>query len=224
MRIIKPYVEVLAPDVTAITKKIEWAGRHCYKSGDKITDGSAEKFIRGIVRRKHLSVIEHDIVTVNFVISRSISHQIVRHRLCSFSQESQRYCNYFSNRFGKEVVFIEPWFFVNNPDRYEKWRRSCADDEIWYQELVTSGATAEEAREVLPNSAKTEVVVTANIREWRHIFFQRAECHAHPAIRQVAVPLLHYFQQKLPAFFEDIDNWDKNFPTEHYAEICELTL
>ena len=218
MRIIEPYVEVWPFNGKQILRNIEKAGRTCYKSEDRITDDSYVQFIRGIIERGHESVLEHEKVTVKFVVDRGVSHEIVRHRIASFSQESTRYC-----RYGDEITVIRP-FWVDKSD-YERgngtwWHDACYVAEMRYLSLLEDGWTPQQARSVLPNSLKTEVVMTANLREWRHFFRLRASRAAHPQMRQVAIPLLLYLRERLHPAFNDIP-YDEDSPIEHYAEVRE---
>lgn len=134
MKIIEPFVELInAPDYKTLLTIIEAAGRTCYKSEDKITDGSAEKFVRGIIKRGHEAVIEHGSLTVRFICDRGVSHEIVRHRLAAFCQESTRYCNYGKEGFGGEITVIRPSTFAKTDPTYRIWKRSCehADLREW---------------------------------------------------------------------------------------------
>ena len=224
MKIIKPYVTVEPFDGVKLMRNIERYARVCYKSEDNITEDSYKKMLSALIKRGHESVIEHEKVTAIFVVDRGISHEIVRHRIASYSQESTRYCNYNNNKFGNEITFIEPFSFTQGASRHicwDYWMISCASAEAGYFELLDEGATPEEARSVLPNSLKTEIVITFNLREWRHFFKLRADKAAHPQMREVAIPLLHYFKGKMPELFNDIP-YDLNFPAEHYAEIKEM--
>ena len=206
MKIIEPFVELInAPDYKTLLTTIEAAGRTCYKSEDKITDGSAEKFVRGIIKRGHEAVIEHGSLTVRFVCDRGVSHEIVRHRMASYCQESTRYCNYGKGKFGEEITVIEPCFWPEGSDLYWAWKNACLISEQCYFSLLKSGATPQEARSVLPNSLKTEVVMTANIREWRHFLKLRCSPAAHPQMRVVANMLLTLLKQTYPVFFENIE-------------------
>jgi thymidylate synthase (FAD) len=190
---------------------IEAAGRTCYKSEGKSRPGSAANFVKSLRDRGHESVIEHSAMTVRFIIDRGVSHELVRHRLCAFSQESTRYCNY-----GGGVTFILPPWVNIPPGEYLKRisiRSSLADD-IWFQHmfntgqeytaLLQAGWSPQEARSILPNSLKTEIVVTANFREWRHIFKLRCSTAAHPQMREVMIPLLGTVRNQIPVVFDDI--------------------
>ncbi|HMM32114.1 MAG TPA: FAD-dependent thymidylate synthase [Clostridia bacterium] len=185
-------------------KKIELCGRVCYKSEDKITEDSSARFVRNIISRGHESVLEHAGFTVKFVCDRGVSHELVRHRIASFSQESTRYINYANGRFGSEITVIEPCFFETGNERYELWKKACEAAEQAYFSLLQCGCTPEEARSVLPNSLKTEIMVTANIREWRHILALRAARAAHPQARELMCALLLELKEKAPVLFGDV--------------------
>lgn len=188
-----------------ILRKIERAARVCYKSEDKITDGSAERFLKGIIARGHESVLEHEKITVTVVCDRGVSHEIVRHRIASYSQESTRYCNYSSGKFGNELTVIKPCFWDENDEKFIIWKEQIEAIEKTYSHLITLGATPQEARSILPNSLKTEIVITMNIREWRHFFRLRTAEAAHPQMKEIARMMLAEFKNKVPLLFDDID-------------------
>jgi thymidylate synthase (FAD) len=205
MKIIRPSAEILSnPNGTEILRLIERAGRVCYKSEGNINDASAEKFIENILSRGHESVIEHASVSARIVCDRGVTHEIVRHRIASYSQESTRYCNYSKDKFGNELTFIEPCFYYDGkqPERREAWLRSMERAEADYFEMLKRGAPPEEARSVLPNSLKTEIIMTANMREWRHFFKLRLAKAAHPQMREVAGLLLQAFKAEIPLLFD----------------------
>ena len=205
MRIIKPYYKIIIPlDGLLIVKHIEQCGRVCYKSEDKSTNDSAERFVQNLIKRGHESVLEHYSFSVRFVCDRGVSHEIVRHRLASYSQESTRYCNYSNDKFRSEITVIEPCFLAKNSRGYEMWENACKQAEEAYFSLLDWGCTPQEARSVLPNSLKTEVVMTANIREWRHFLKLRTAPEAHPQMRELTVPLLEELQKEIPVLFDDI--------------------
>lgn len=205
MRLIKPYVEILDNlDGAEMLRRIELAGRVCYKSEDKITDGSAEKFVKAIIKRGHESVLEHEKISVRFVCDRGVTHEIVRHRIASFSQESSRYCNYSPDGKMGGITFIEPCFLEPGSYKYNVWKAAMDAAAYAYCSLLAYGATPEEARSVLPNSLKTELVMTANLREWRHFFKLRCDKAAHPQMREVANMLLEKMKQAVPVVFDDI--------------------
>lgn len=206
MKIIKPSVEFInAPTYASLLSTVETAGRTCYKSEDKITDGSAEKFVRNILKRGHEAVIEHGSITVRFICDRGVSHEIVRHRLAAYCQESTRYCNYSKDGFGGEITVIEPSWCSEGDPTYDVWKKACLRAELAYFDLMTIGCSPQEARSVLPNSLKTEVVMTADLREWRHFLKLRCAQAAHPDMKVLARQLLGVLKMKYPVFFEDIE-------------------
>lgn len=206
MKIINAGYEFITPiNGDVILSRIEQAGRVCYKSEDKITLDSAIKFAKNIIDRGHEAVLEHCSFTVKFIVDRGVSHEIVRHRVASYCQESTRYCNYSKDKFGNEITVIKPCFWEESSDQFIVWKSAMKMAESHYFDLLFIGATPQEARAVLPNSLKTEVVMTANIREWRHFFKLRTSKAAHPQMREVAIPLLKELQQKIPVLFDDIE-------------------
>ena len=140
------------------------------KSEDKITNDSAAKFVRGIIKSGHESVLEHGTISVKFICDRGVTHEIVRHRIAAYCQESTRYCNYSKDKFNNEITVIKPIFWNEDSEQYKIWYNSMLASEKAYFDLLATGSTAQEARDVLSNSLKTEIVVTYNIREWRHFF------------------------------------------------------
>ena len=216
MRLIKPSFEILTPiDRSQILKAIEVAGRTCYKSEDKITEDSASKFVEMIVGRGHLSVVEHQTVSVKFICDRGVSHELFRHRIASFSQESTRYCNYSKDKFDNQLTFIIPSWSKIEPGEGDQstfglqshgeilWLNAMQNSQDIYKSMIQVGWNPQEARSVLPNSLKTEIVVTANLREWREIFRQRCSPAAHPQMRELMIPLRGEFQKVLPEIFGD---------------------
>lgn len=214
MRLVKPSYEIIS--MAGSAKSIEYAGRTCYKSEDKITDDSADKFVRMVRDRGHHSVIEHSMMSVKIICDRGVTHEIVRHRLCAFSQESTRYVNYK----GGCTFVIPPWVDLKSGE-YEhlgkllntngsvfdadyKWVQSMLCAERDYVTLLELDWSPQQARSVLPNSTKTEIIVTANFREWHHIFTLRCSEAAHPQMREVMIPLLEECKSRLPVIFEDI--------------------
>ncbi len=204
-------------DGAAVLRKIETAGRTCYKSEDRITDDSAARFVSGCIKSGHHSVIEHHNITVKIITDRGVTHEIVRHRIASYSQESTRYCNYSHDKFGNEITVILPVWFKGFTEeskdeegrkrhaQYTLWKSTCEQIEKTYFELLKGGQSPQEARAVLPNSLKTELVMTANLREWRHFFKLRASLKAHPQIRVLAMDMLKGFQEKIPVVFDLLD-------------------
>ena len=195
MQVIKSSVELVNPmsykEALNIT---ELATRVCYKSEDKMKEGSAEKLIKGIIKSKHFGCLEHVSLTVKFICDRACSHQLVRHRLMSFNQKSQRYCK------EDNLEVIKPEGLENT----SLWLESCRQAENAYAELIRRGEKPEVARGVLPNSTATEIYATANIREWRHFFELRCDKTAQKDIRMLALELLCQMFEKYPVFFEDL--------------------
>ena len=216
MKIIKPSIEVLDTlDQAVILKRLELVGRTCYKSEDKITDISCVEFVKKIIKSGHLAIIEHYDISVRVICDRGVTHEIVRHRIASYAQESTRFCNYASGKFENVITVIAPCFW--NTEEYEETKDSLIQDEkmgvwrdtMWYLEasylrLISLGATPQEARSVLPNSLKTEIIMTMNLREWRHFLTLRTSKAAHPQMREVANMILSEFKSKIPVIFEDI--------------------
>jgi thymidylate synthase (FAD) len=201
MQVIKSKV-IIVDDINQndILKKIEAAGRTCYKSEAKITDNSAENFIKQIIRNGHDSVLEHEKLTVRIICDRGVSHELVRHRIGSFSQESTRYCDY--NKGVMEFIDIKP--YIRSPESVKIWEDLLQEIENKYKLLRSLGETPQIARSILPNSLKTEIVITFNIRQWRHFFKLRTSKAAHPQMREVAIETLNLMKVKFPVLFEDI--------------------
>ena len=220
MRLVKPSFEIMKimgfterfSDFPVVANEalelIEKAGRTCYKSEDKITETSSRTFAQNILKRGHESVIEHSAMTVKFVIDRGVSHELVRHRLCAFSQESTRYCNYK----GGVTFVIPPWvnaipgdynqFLTGETESETHWLMAMLNLERIYKSLLEKNWSPQQARSVLPNSLKTEIVVTANFREWRHIFRLRCSEAAHPQMREIMIPLRDKARELVPIIFD----------------------
>lgn len=206
MRIIEPKVEIITPiDGQAILQHIEQVGRVCYKSEDKITEKSAEKFVAGIIRHGHEAVIEHFNITVKFTTDRGISHEIVRHRVASYAQESTRYCNYSKDKFGEEITVVKPLDIPYSGCKFDQWQMACSAAERTYFDLLAIGCKPQVARAVLPTCLKTEIVMTANLREWRHFIKLRGSAAAHPDIRILAKDLLRQLKEQIPVVFDDLE-------------------
>ena len=207
MKIIEPSVKLMRDfDGAEVMKFIERCGRTCYQSEKNITEDSAEKFVRNLIKRGHESVLEHFSATFKIICDRGVMAELTRHRLASFSVESTRYNNY------KELTFIQPCFWefgsknVNSALCYNMWADSVKKLEMIYSTMREYGATSEQARAILPNSLKTEIVMTANLRELRHILKLRTAKDAHSQMRQIASMILEILKEKLPIVFEDIQN------------------
>lgn len=222
MRKVNAGFEILTPISEGGIKElqhIEKIGRVCYKSEDRITeDGeSAKKFVGMLIKNGHEAMIEHSSLSVKFTVDRGVSHELVRHRIASFAQESTRYCNYANNKFGGECTYIDitPGMHLDTKMSnmseeelnavYEEWVLAMEDAEKHYMRMLEFGATPQIARSVLPNSTKTEITITANYREWRNFFKLRVPKTAHPQMREVTIELLKELKTRVPVIFDDIE-------------------
>ena len=191
-------------DGVGMLLRIESYGRTCYKSNPNEDDApleSAIKFIRMLMKRGHESVLEHEKVTARVICDRGVTHEIVRHRIASYSQESTRYCDYNN----KPMEFINPQPHITGGPSISCWMIAMQYAADRYENLRSNGVPPQMARSVLPNSLKTEIVMTMNLREWRHFFRLRTAKAAHPQMRDVANALLKLFKAEIPAVFEDIE-------------------
>jgi len=227
VRIIEQSFEYIEPvDGVAMCKLIEKAGRECWKSGDKITEDSYKDFIRMILQAGHLSVIEHCKITVKVTTSRDISHQLVRHRISSYSQTSQRYVNYAK----KGLEFVLPLAFANikisnnnsaiaasdysddnQREAFKAWLLALQVAERSYNRMIELGLKPQTARSVLPNAAATTIVITNNLRQWRHFFEERCSTAAQPEMQELAKAILKSFALGVPIIFDDLY---KRYPSE----------
>lgn len=223
MRKVNAGFEILTPISKGGIKElqhIEKIGRVCYKSEDRITeDGeSAKKFVVMLIKNGHEAMIEHSSLSVKFTVDRGVSHELVRHRIASFAQESTRYCNYANNKFGGECTYIDiaPGIDLDTKMKnmteeeidavYNEWVLAMEDAEKHYMRMLKLGATPQIARSVLPNSTKTEITITANYREWRNFFKLRVPKTAHPQMREVTIELLKVLKTRIPVIFDDIES------------------
>lgn len=204
MRIVKPSFEILSPQSAEegreILLQIERTARTCYKSEGKITEGSAAKLVTSLRDRGHHAMLEFGMMAVRFVTCRGISHELVRHRLCSFGQESTRFVRY------GDIEVVPPYEITHSTeDVYYGWMGAIYKAEQAYKDLLDLGMAPQIARSVLPTCLKTEIVVQANLREWRHIFELRTDKAAHPDMRRLMIPLLAEVKQRIPIVFDDIE-------------------
>lgn len=209
MRIVSAKAEILTRTCGSgsVLQSIEVAARTCYKSEANMNSGSAAKLVGGLIRHGHEAMLEHASLTVRFTVDRGVSHELVRHRMASFAQESTRYCNYSLAGFGTELTFIRPCYMDKYSAAMAIWTRHMQQAEDAYFNLLDFGLAPQEARAVLPSSLKTEVVMTANLREWRHFFKLRAAGTTgtpHPQMLEVTVPLLADMKRRVPVVFDDI--------------------
>ena len=219
MKVIRPGHEILTPISDGGLEElidIERIARTCYKSEPRVpregetAEDVTKQFVSGLIKRGHEAMLEHSTLSVRFVCDRGVSHELVRHRMASFAQESTRYCNYSKQKFGSEVTFIVPCYLNDqNGDGGYEWTKAMLQCEESYFNLLNLGYSPQEARAVLPNSLKTEIVVTANYREWRHILKLRCAPDAHPQMKELMIPLLVDLKGKLTTIFGDIDaDWE----------------
>ena len=222
MKIVNPYIEVEKIDGIDIMKKIEKACRTCYRSEGSITEDSYKKLLKNCITRGHESVLEHEKITVRMYADIGVYKDLTRHRIASFSIESTRYCNYGKDKFDNEIKFIKPCNIEKGTKLYEKWEKACQDIEKNYLQMAELGATPDQMRMILPHSTASEIVMTANIREWKHVLNLRCSKFVHPSIRQLLIPVLLRFKKDMPEIFGDVP-YDENFPKEWYAKINEVS-
>ena len=219
MRILKPQHVIIGKDQIEghkILKHIEKIARTCYKSEDLINDESAEKMIKKLIKMNHLAMIEHASVSVLFTCDRGVTHEIVRHRVASYAQESTRYVNYSKDKFGNEIGYIDIAGGIALDTKMKdlpvetidaiisEWHQACIDAEKHYMKMLELGATPQIARSVLNNSTKSDINVTMNLREWRHFFELRCDSPAHPQMRELVIPLLKEMSKVIPIVFDDL--------------------
>ena len=208
MKIVKPWHIIETPiNGEEVIRHIEECARTCYKSEHKISDfENSKNLVRNVIKRGHESTIEHFNITVRFLTSRGVTHELVRHRIASFSESSTRYCNFSDERFGNQIEVIEPFYSDNQviyTDLYNEWFNLCSEAELAYFKMLEL-SSPQIARSVLPNCLSAEIVVTANLREWRKIFQLRTAKDAHPEMRALMIPLLNELKEKIPVIFDDI--------------------
>lgn len=209
MIIARPGYEIITDISMYATEElmdIELAARNCYKSEGLIKDQgeSAKDLIKRLIENGHDAMLEFKDIEVRFICDRGVSHELVRHRLASFSQESTRYCNYSKDRFGNQITVIEPSYLKPGTNAYAAWFLACGHAEKAYMKMLEDHCSAQEARCVLPTCLKTELFMKANYREWRHILKERTSAHAHPQMRELMLPLLVELYNRIPVIFDDI--------------------
>ena len=237
--------EILSPDLDkdgkeGLYRAIERAGRTCYKSEANMTEDSAAAFVRAMVRSGHEAMLEHAYIAVRFTLDRGLSHELVRHRMAAFAQESTRWCNYSKDKFDGQCTFILPYDEIRSEQERKmdcdvwdeaaeqectrrtreivnEWTDACMDAEAHYLRMLELGASPEIARAALNNSLKTELVITANAREWRHILKLRAMDdygRPHPQMKSLMGRLLKELGTKLPELFGDLLKNEQKEETE----------
>lgn len=217
VKIINPKIEIEKFDGIKIMKNIEKACRVCYRSEDVINDNSYKILITNCIKRGHESILEHEKITVKLTTEIGAYKDFTRHRLSSFSIESTRFCSYDKDKFNNEIKIINP-SYITDATIYNIWFKSCQIMEDNYMLMKKLGAKNDECREILNHSVAADVVMTCNIREWRHIFSLRCSKLSHPSLRVVFIPLLLLFKKEMPELFNDID-YDKDFNEKFYAKI-----
>jgi len=202
MKIVKPSYQILTElDGKSILQQIEVIARTCYKSEDKITETSGIALVKNLIKRGHEAMIEHGpLISIRFIANRGFTHEIVRMRLASFAQESTRYCNYSKGKFDGNVTFCMPEYIIDK----DQFKKHCEKAETAYLNMIEEGYPAQIARDILPIGVKAEIVVSTNIREWRHILKLRTDNASHPIMHELMRPLLKDLQNKVPILFDDI--------------------
>jgi thymidylate synthase (FAD) len=203
------------PDEDTIIKSIVDAARVCYLTEDMSAPDANKKLFDKLWERKHLAMFEHAHIAARLVVDRGVTHELVRHRIgVAFAQESTRYCNYSTNRLGNEIKVISP--FKTAITDYERaggdpakaaWWSAVSTAEESYFKMIKNGYPPEIARSVLPTCTASTIVVTANIREWFHIFSLRAQPEAHPAMRSIMYEVLRKFVTLYPFIFGRIKEY-----------------
>ena len=212
MKVIKPSFETFE-DLTdpafavMVMRKLEVIGRTCYKSENCITEESGRKFVRKLIEHGHEAMLEHVSISVKFTVDRGVSHELVRHRMASFAQESTRYCNYSNEKFGSETTVIKPCFYQEYSEEYDLWKAAMENAEYKYFQLLNAGSTPQEARSVLPNSLKTELIITANEVEWQHIIdlrFSGVTGAPHPQMKEAMSKIVEnlYFESEGRLYYD----------------------
>ncbi len=205
MKLIKPSYEIKTDLGQGFLEQIEVAGRLCYKSEENITHDSAKKFVAMLLKREHEAMLEHaPSISVKFIANRGFTHEIVRMRLASFAQESTRYCNYSKDKFNGQVTFCLPKYISESELLTSSYEIMCDNIEDAYLKLLKLKVPAQIARDILPIGIKAEIIVTANVREWRHILKLRTADVAHPIMHELMRPLCKELQEKIPVLFDDI--------------------
>lgn len=218
MKLIDPAIYIEKYDGKDIMKKIERACRICYRSEGNITEDSYKQLLTNCINRGHESVLEHEKISVRLVGDIGTYKDLTRHRHASFSVESTRYCNYGKDKFDSEIKIIKPCHIEEETEFYNIWKKGIESIEKAYLEMAEKGAKPDQLRMLLPHSTAAEYAMTANIREWKHILSLRCSKAAHPAIRQLLIPLLLKFKEDMPEIFENVE-YDKEFPKEKFAKI-----
>lgn len=215
MKIVEPYAKILdcldKSDGIQLLRKIEFAARISHASEEQQTTDSWDRFLRAVViGHGDWSVVEHASVSVDFKVDRGITHELVRHRLFSFTQSSTRFINYAKKM---EPEFVRPEFaqkpdalgIAIEPNSTDAWDFAVNVCEDSYRKILAAGFTPQIARSVFPNALASRILITGNLRNWRHFLIMRTTRESHPQMRQVTIPLLEQFKERIPILFEDIE-------------------
>lgn len=235
MKVIEPWIEISKINGKEIMKNIEKACRTCYRSENLTGEETYKKLLENCITRGHESILEHEKITIRMCCDIGVYKDLTRHRFGSFSIESTRYCNYSKDKFDNNIKFIKPVFYKESwkdktyeeyiTDKEEQqsmiWYNCMQDIEETYLKMSKLDSKPDEMRMILPHSTAAEVVMTANIREWKHILSLRTTKMAHPSVQQLMIPLLLYFQEEMPEIFGKIE-YNKDFEKEKYAKIIKV--
>lgn len=219
VKIIEPSVEILTDiDGDKVLKHIEKCGRTCYQSYQNETEDttSAKNMIQMLIKMGHESVLEHFLITIKAKIDVGNYKDLTRHRHASFSIESTRFCNYSKGKFGNELTVIQPCNIDKDSGIYHTWLKTMNDIEKAYMDMSALGAKPDQLRMILPHSLAAEVTMSANLREWRHIFKMRCQKAAHPSVRQIMLKTLNEFHNRIPVVFDDLyDEFKEDIENNH---------
>ena len=207
MKIVQAQVIPITPlNGQAILKRIEEIARTCYRSEDKITaDGkSAEQIVKALVNAGHWAMLEHATISMRYVSNIAAYKDLTRQRMASYAVESTRWCSYNKGKFGSEIKFLDPIEIPKDTIKYQVWLNAMQQAEKNYMDLASMGAKPDELSLVLPQSTAAEFVITANLREWAHIFGLRAVGHSRPCVREIMIPTLQLFHREIPIVFDDV--------------------
>lgn len=205
VKVVEPSMEIWTPlDNNYIMRFLERCARNCYKSEGMINDDSAERMIRKLIELKHDAMLEHYSITVKMTCDLGCYKDITRHRHASFAIESTRWCNYAKDKFGSEISVVRPINMEVGSDIYNAWLKNCEDMEKSYLDVMSKGGTVDQGRMILNQSTKADVIMTCNIREWRHVLRLRCEKSVHPTVQNIMRMILIEFKKHLPVLFEDI--------------------
>ena len=207
MKIVQAQVTPITPlNGQAILKRIEEIARTCYRSEDKITaDGkSAEQIVKALVNAGHWAMLEHATISMRYVSNIAAYKDLTRQRMASYAVESTRWCSYNKGKFGSEIKFLDPIEIPKDTIKYQVWLNAMQQAEKNYMDLASMGAKPDELSLVLPQSTAAEFVITANLREWAHIFGLRAVGHSRPCVREIMIPSLEIFHKEIPIVFDDV--------------------